>query len=203
MPSRVFLPCRMRPPVPSREPELANFARASMPVALETFHPCIPWRSVEGRRRLPGMNSRRAPHSASDGRGGEFFSLESPAGGGGREGEEICFLQSVRQAAEERGKLFFPEFSAERRQQGGSCPRSARQAARERGGSRFPGIFGRESEAVEVVFPRSAKTPGRRTVRAFETAEMRRPVSRRPAIRRVRRARRPRASFQWRSSTAG
>lgn len=159
MPSRVSLPCRMRPPVPSREPDLANFARASMPVALETFHPCIPWRSMEGRRRLPGMNSRRAPHSASDGRGGEFFSLESPAGGGGREGEEICFLQSVRQAAEERGKLFFPEFSAERRQQGGSCPRSARQAARERGRKSFSRNFRQGGGSRGSRFPGAQKRP--------------------------------------------
>lgn len=188
MPSRVSLPCRRRPPVPSREPDLANFARASMPVALETFHPCIPWRSVEGRRRLPGMNSHRAHRFASDGRGGEFFSLESSAGGGGREGRD-------------------PRFSPERSSGSGRTEEVV-----------FPGVLGREAEAGrksfsrnfrqgvgsrESLFSRSAKTPGRRTVRAFETAEMRRPVPRRPAIRRVRRARRPRASFQWRSSTAG
>ena len=165
----------------------ANFARASMPVALETFHPCIPRRSMEGRRRLPGMNSHRAHRFASDGRGGEFFSLESSAGGGGREGRE-------------------PRFSLERSSGSGRT-----------GEVVFPGVLGREAEAGRKLspefsagrrkpwksFPRSAKTPGRGTVRAFETAEMRRPVSRRPAIRRVRRARRPRASFQWRSSTAG
>lgn len=166
MPSRVSLPCRRRPPVPSREPDLANFARASTPVAPETFHPCIPRRSMEGRRRLPGMNSHRAPHSASDGRGGEFFSLESSAGGGGREGREPRFSLERSSGSGRTGEVVFPGVLG-REAAAGRKLSPERSAGGERTGAEvvFPEFSAGSRKSWKSFFPkrknaRTANRPG-------------------------------------------
>lgn len=95
----------------------------------------------------------------------------------GRQGRGIFFFGVLGRGRRKRGEgtPFFSRAFVRQRKNGGSCfSRSSRQRGGSRaevvpgalgrrrengGGSRFPGIFGRESEVMEVVFPGTQKRP--------------------------------------------